>query len=372
MWGLASHERGGFLVNRLLETSDPRVYAIGECAALGDMPVGTVSPGYAMAECLAHTLLGRAEPFQALPPCVRLKIAELPVAVAGTMSGGSTIVAASSPGVHRSIQVEEGRLVGAQGVGDWFEWERVEDAVRRRGPIADWQIERFREGDTLWPDEPASVGRRAELIVCSCNRVTCGAVETAVRDGCRTLAAVSARTGAARTCGACAPAVERIIDVRRPAPRRWGMAVVGALTLPAVGLVAAGRPLLARWRPDRLPLFDHLWRRPDQQRLTGWVLLGLIGLALLLPLMRRRGPGLRVLHALAGGLLVMGLVAHTGLRLGVNFNWVVSMAFLGLAGLGGLAALGGFCRRWTRFLHEALFWPALALLALHVVAIYYF
>ncbi|MCS6822777.1 MAG: nitrite reductase large subunit NirB [Cytophagaceae bacterium] len=54
--GLEKGPRGGFKVNHLLQTSDPSIYAIGECASYEGMIYGLVAPGYDMAEVVAHNL----------------------------------------------------------------------------------------------------------------------------------------------------------------------------------------------------------------------------------------------------------------------------------------------------------------------------
>src|SRR5439155_6729397 len=56
--GLTVGERGGIVVAPTLHTSDPAIYAIGECALVGGMIYGLVAPGYAMAEVLATRLTG--------------------------------------------------------------------------------------------------------------------------------------------------------------------------------------------------------------------------------------------------------------------------------------------------------------------------
>ncbi|WP_235738196.1 NAD(P)/FAD-dependent oxidoreductase [Nocardioides alcanivorans] len=56
--GLDVAERGGILVDEQCRTSDPAVFAIGECAAPGGRMYGLVAPGYAMAEVVVDALLG--------------------------------------------------------------------------------------------------------------------------------------------------------------------------------------------------------------------------------------------------------------------------------------------------------------------------
>ena len=48
--GLETGPRGGIVVNEKLQTTDPYIFAIGECALYNGMIYGLVAPGYEMAE----------------------------------------------------------------------------------------------------------------------------------------------------------------------------------------------------------------------------------------------------------------------------------------------------------------------------------
>jgi hypothetical protein len=119
---------------------------------------------------------------------------------------------------------------------------------------------------------------------------------------------------------------------------------------------------------------------------TGFVLLGLVLLTLGLPLRKKLGDRLpgdanlwRLVHAGLGAVVVGTSAIHTGLRLGQRLNLGLSMALLALAATGGLGAAGwrrappqgSWSRAW-RWTHLALLWPALGLIAAHVVVVYYY
>ena len=73
--GLPRGERGGFLVDERLRTTDERIWAVGDCAAVAGRCHGLVAPGYRMAESVARQLLGLApEPFADTPVPTRLKL----------------------------------------------------------------------------------------------------------------------------------------------------------------------------------------------------------------------------------------------------------------------------------------------------------
>src|SRR5262249_27576029 len=78
--GLAVGPRGGIVVDPELRTSDPRVYAIGECALVGGMIYGLVGPGYAMADALAERLTGGDATFTGADLSTTLKLLGVDVA----------------------------------------------------------------------------------------------------------------------------------------------------------------------------------------------------------------------------------------------------------------------------------------------------
>ena len=52
--GLEVGHRGGIVVNEKLQTSDPFIFAIGECALYNGMIYGLVAPGYEMADVVVR------------------------------------------------------------------------------------------------------------------------------------------------------------------------------------------------------------------------------------------------------------------------------------------------------------------------------
>ncbi|MFD9531880.1 FAD-dependent oxidoreductase [Streptomyces sp. NPDC060010] len=79
--GLPRGERGGFLVDAHCRTEDPRIWAVGECAAVLGRCHGLVAPGYLMAESVAAQLTGRAsEPFPGADTSAKLKVFGVDVA----------------------------------------------------------------------------------------------------------------------------------------------------------------------------------------------------------------------------------------------------------------------------------------------------
>src|SRR5262249_40169761 len=83
--GLAVGERGGVVVNDRLETSDARVFAVGECALHGGMIYGLVAPGYEMAEIVAANLTGGGRRVSGTDLSTKLKLMGVDVASFGAI-----------------------------------------------------------------------------------------------------------------------------------------------------------------------------------------------------------------------------------------------------------------------------------------------
>ncbi|MEV4443319.1 FAD-dependent oxidoreductase [Streptomyces sp. NPDC049577] len=82
--GLERGERGGFLVDDRCRTSDERIWAIGECAAVDGRCYGLVAPGYRMAEAVVDQLLGVADTaFPGADMSTKLKLLGVDVASFG-------------------------------------------------------------------------------------------------------------------------------------------------------------------------------------------------------------------------------------------------------------------------------------------------
>ncbi len=60
--GLNVGERGGIVIDNDCRTSDPDIFAIGECALWNGKLYGLVAPGYQMANVCAARLQDTAEP----------------------------------------------------------------------------------------------------------------------------------------------------------------------------------------------------------------------------------------------------------------------------------------------------------------------
>jgi nitrite reductase (NADH) large subunit len=87
--GLEIGVRGGIVVNDQLQTSDPSIFAIGECALHKGMIYGLVAPGYEMADTVVTNLTGGEKFFPGFDMSTKLKLIGVDVASFGDRVIGS-------------------------------------------------------------------------------------------------------------------------------------------------------------------------------------------------------------------------------------------------------------------------------------------
>ena len=389
---LDTGEIGGIVVNDHLETSDPDIHAIGECAAHRGRTYGLVAPGYRMAEALARSLTGRPTRFEGADMSTRLKVLGLDVAVIGDFKQPGRILTWSGDGQHRRLVLRGDRLIGASALGDWPEVRRMQDAVRVLRYIWPWQVQRFLRHGRLWRESKATVVSWSDTAtVCNCMNVSCGTLKQAIAGGCSTPDELAVRTGASTLCGSCRPLLATLTgSVTTPVgvPGSGILAGTAVFVLIAMlGAVFLG-PIPYLDSVQTSIGYDVLWRDGVWRQVSGFTLLGVSLLGLTMSI-RKRWRRLRLgdfgiwraAHAVIGVLGLGVLAVHTGLRVGDNLNFALMTAFVGTNLAGALAgfvtgsaagATRAGLRRWLTWAHIVFVWPLPVLVAFHILTAYLF
>jgi nitrite reductase (NADH) large subunit len=202
--GLEIAERGGIVVDDQCRTSDPAVFAIGECAVAGGRTWGLVAPGYQMARVVAEQLItGTAASFTGADLSTKLKLLGIDVASFGSLEGPEAVTYVDPIGhVYRKLLVDpEGpRLLGGILVGDAAGYDVLLAMARGDLPTPAEVATLAAPSAAALDMGPDQLGDGA--LICSCNNVTKGEICQAVCDG--------ATTKAGSTCGGCKPLVATI------------------------------------------------------------------------------------------------------------------------------------------------------------------
>jgi NADPH-dependent 2,4-dienoyl-CoA reductase/sulfur reductase-like enzyme/bacterioferritin-associated ferredoxin len=217
--GLECAKNGGIVVNDRLETSDPQIFAIGECASHRGMSYGLVLPGYQMVEVLVTNLLGGDATFEGTDQSAKLKLMGVTVAALGEFDGDkkplSSALRYTTGGVYRKLVTRKGRLIGAVTVGDWENLDRIREVLRAPVDMSKLDMRRFRSTGNLWlkSESPKVSDWPPEALVCGCLQVNRGTLSQAQTNGCSSIGELSSRTGAGTLCGSCKPLLADLLGV---------------------------------------------------------------------------------------------------------------------------------------------------------------
>ena len=211
----------GIVVNDYMETSDPHIFAVGECTEHRGQTFGLVAPLYDQARVLASTITGNRGPvFSAPASAAKLKIMGVDIFSAGSIDeaepGVETIhYEDRALGAYKKLFIKEDRLQGMILVGDiqdeitYMDWMKsgTDLAPLRRQllfpPVTDTGLE--------VADMPDSE------TICGCNGVRKGDIIEAIHaHNITTLSQLKQKTKASTSCGSCSGLCERLLRAVAP------------------------------------------------------------------------------------------------------------------------------------------------------------
>jgi nitrite reductase (NADH) large subunit len=197
----------GVVVNDHMETSDPDVFAVGECVEHRGVCYGLVAPLYEQGKVLAATITGRRGPvYGGSVQAAKLKIMGTDVFSAGDWSEQNAEPVRFEDralGVYKKLTIRDNRLVGVILVGDTSDSHRYMEWLRTNADLTD------QRRHLLFPPPAADVGLDvAEMseaaTVCGCVGVTKGDIIHAIHNrGVNTMSQLKECTRASTGCGSC-------------------------------------------------------------------------------------------------------------------------------------------------------------------------
>jgi nitrite reductase (NADH) large subunit len=216
--GLEVGTRGGIVVNDQLQTNDPDIFAIGECALHSGMIYGLVAPGYEMAEVVASYLYDVQKSFTGFDMSTKLKLIGVDVASFGDPfindpDCHTIVVEDKHKGIYKRVNIsKDGKyLLGGILIGDADNYNMLLQTVNNK---------------LVLPPDPEDIilGARGgneggagvmslpdDALICSCEAVSKGSICSEVKDGCTTLDGIKKCTKAGTGCGGCVPMVKDLI-----------------------------------------------------------------------------------------------------------------------------------------------------------------
>jgi len=219
--GIEVGPRGGILVNGKMQTNDPAVFAIGECALFENMIYGLIAPGYEMAEILAANLCEGTKSFNGCDMSTKLKLIGIDVASFGDnfieQPDCHTLVFKNKQkGVYKRLNISnDGKyLLGGILIGDATAYNMLLQLTNNKMLLPE------NPEELLWGDRPTgSAGAAAGItslpdtaLICSCEGITKGDICNSVSEGgCETVNDIKKCTKAGTGCGGCLPMVKDLM-----------------------------------------------------------------------------------------------------------------------------------------------------------------
>jgi nitrite reductase [NAD(P)H] large subunit len=212
----------GIVVNDYLETSNPDIFAVGECVEHNGTCYGLVAPLFEQGKVLAATITGNRGPvYGGTIQAAKLKIMGVDVFSAGNFSEkapGTDAVRYEDPalGIYKKLTVRDGKLAGVILVGDTSDSHRYMDWLRSQTDLTAMRRQLLFPGPAN--DAGLDVAEMADSkVVCGCNGVTKGAIIQAVHEkGISTLAQLKDCTRASTGCGSCTEVCQQLLKAVAP------------------------------------------------------------------------------------------------------------------------------------------------------------
>ncbi len=210
----------GIVVDAKLRSSDPDIFALGECAEVFGQTYGLVAPLYEMANIAARHLAGEADvAFTPSATGTKLKVTGINLFSAGDFAEGpgreEIVLRDAARGIYKRLVLQENRVLGAVLYGDTADGAWFFDHMKRNTDISE-----LRETLIFGPayaggpnaDPMAAVAALPpEAEICGCNGVCKGKITDAIAGGLKSLDDVRAHTKASASCGSCTGLVEQLL-----------------------------------------------------------------------------------------------------------------------------------------------------------------
>ncbi|MEC5399624.1 nitrite reductase large subunit NirB [Uliginosibacterium sp. H1] len=215
------HCNRGIVVNDTLQTYDPRIYAVGECANHRGIAYGLVAPLFEQAKvCANHLAMYGIGRYQGSVTSTKLKVTGIDVFSAGDFSGGEGTedIVFSDPGigVYKRVVIRDDKIVGAVMYGDTADGSWYFQMLRDGQNVADIRdhllFGKSHLGDAGHKGQNIAASMPDSAEVCGCNGVCKGTIVKSIKEnGLFTLDDVRKHTKASSSCGSCTGLVEQIL-----------------------------------------------------------------------------------------------------------------------------------------------------------------
>lgn len=209
----------GIVVNDYMETSDPSVFAVGECVEHRGKIYGLVAPLYDQGKVLAATITGDKGPaYEGSVLATKLKVMGIELFSAGDFKSteqDKEVISYQDHGfgIYKKLVIQNEKVIGAILIGDASDANRFLEMIRKGERVTDNRQYLLFQKPPAVAGSPSDVMSRPDTdTICGCIGVSKGQIVNAIRDqGLKTVSQVKACTKASSGCGTCACLVQDIL-----------------------------------------------------------------------------------------------------------------------------------------------------------------
>lgn len=219
--GIEVGTRGGIIVNEYMQTNDPDVFAIGECALFDHNIYGLIAPGYEMAEVAAAKICDGNKTFKGFDMSTKLKLIGVDVASFGDPfttepDARSIVFEDSHKGIYKRINISNDgqHLLGGILIGEAEAYNMLLQTVNNKIllPPNPEDLILGSRGGNAGNESAGLVGLPDDALICSCEGVSKGTICNSVsEEDCETVDAIKKCTKAGTGCGGCLPMVKDLM-----------------------------------------------------------------------------------------------------------------------------------------------------------------
>ncbi|MGF1621013.1 MAG: nitrite reductase large subunit NirB [Rhodomicrobiaceae bacterium] len=211
----------GILVDDGMRTSDPDIFALGECAEVGGQVYGLVAPLYEMARTAAAHLSGNTSAkFVHADTPTKLKVTGVDLYSLGDFAEGDDreeiVLRDATAGIYKRLILKDNRIIGTVLYGETADGAWFNDLKKKGTDISEMRDtlifgQAYQGGSPLDP-MAAVAALPDDAEICGCNGICKGKITGTIKaKGLTTLDDVRAHTKASSSCGTCTGLVEQLM-----------------------------------------------------------------------------------------------------------------------------------------------------------------
>jgi len=213
----------GIVVTDSMQTSDPDIFAVGECVEVNGNVYGLVAPLYQMAEVAASHLCGDiGKRFVETSTATKLKVTGINLYSVGDFSEADDreeiVLRDAAAGVYKRLVLKDNRILGVVLYGETADGAWFFDHLKKQTDISEMREtlifgQAYQGGSQLDP-MAAVAALPDDAEICGCNGVCKGKITGAIASkGLKGLDDVRAHTKASASCGTCTGLVEQLLSL---------------------------------------------------------------------------------------------------------------------------------------------------------------